>query len=140
MRNSRLLFLALWLIYSYYGDGINRCELANECELNIHTCHTWAACVNTLESCNKGFEGDGHSCKDIDECALKEHNCGARRDGIECLNTKGSYKCICAKGYVGDGKKCVNIDECKLGTHDCVKDAICIDKMGTFICTCREDF
>ena len=126
------------------GDGIKSCVLADECELGIHKCHKWATCVNTQKSydchCNKGFEGDGRSCKDIDECTLKEDNCGLLRDGIECVNTNGSYNCVCAKGFTGDGKKCVNIDECKIGTHNCVKDAICTDTKGSFFCRCRTDF
>ena len=128
----------------YVGDGIRSCVIANECSLGIHKCDQWATCVDTRKSydchCNKGFEGDGRSCKDIDECARKEHNCGLIRDGIECVNMNGSYKCVCAKGFTGDGKKCVNIDECKTGTHNCVKDAICTDTKGSFSCRCRHGF
>ena len=129
----------------YYGDGVKSCVLANECELGIHKCHkTWATCVNTRQSyechCKKGFEGDGRTCKDIDECAKKQHKCNLKIKGVECLNTDGSYKCVCGKGFSGDGKQCVDIDECKLGSHNCVKDAICVNLDGRFSCKCREGF
>ena len=42
---------------------------------------------------------------DVDECSATDtHNCS--RDGGECHNTKGSYKCQCRPGYTGDGQKC----------------------------------
>ena len=33
---------------------------------------------------------------DIDECAIHEHLCGKNRN---CMNTNGSYDCICDDGY-----------------------------------------
>lgn len=41
-----------------------------------------------------GWEGDGHACADIDECALHIDGC----DQI-CVNTQGSYHCACNRGY-----------------------------------------
>lgn len=33
------------------------------------------------------------------------------RNGATCLNTNGSYDCLCAKGY--EGKDClINTDDC----------------------------
>ncbi|PAA53474.1 hypothetical protein BOX15_Mlig002622g1, partial [Macrostomum lignano] len=40
---------------------------------------------------------------DIDECALKLHNCDPN---AQCINTPGSYKCQCKTGYFGDGFNC----------------------------------
>ena len=39
------------------------------------------------------------SCADINECA------GARCQGGSCLNTKGSYVCVCDSGYALDPVK-----------------------------------
>ena len=40
----------------------------------------------------KGFDGDGYSCKDIDECATE---CDLN---AECINTVGSFTCECKQG------------------------------------------
>ena len=38
----------------------------NECELELHTCHSNANCTDSVGSfkctCGKGFEGDGFTC------------------------------------------------------------------------------
>lgn len=41
---------------------------------------------------------------DIDECRLNKHDCS---DKASCVNTPGSYKCICKEGSVGDGRTCI---------------------------------
>ena len=40
---------------------------------------------------------------DIDECAAGTSSCDTN---AECVNTKGSYNCICKPGYHGDGIIC----------------------------------
>lgn len=40
---------------------------------------------------------------DGDECKLRRYRCAPEAD---CVNTVGSYRCVCRKGYVGDGKTC----------------------------------
>ena len=47
--------------------------------------------------CPKGFEGDGKSCHEIDECATK-----CKGSHAKCSNTYGSYTCTCADGYVAN--------------------------------------
>jgi hypothetical protein len=42
-------------------------------------------------------------CEDIDECALGLDNCC---ENARCLNTAGSFNCICEAGFVGDGVSC----------------------------------
>ncbi|KAJ7393155.1 hypothetical protein OS493_006121 [Desmophyllum pertusum] len=128
----------------YHGDGIQSCEIANECKLGTHKCHkTWATCVDTAQSyechCKDGFEGDGRSCKDINECDRKTHKC-PDIVGAKCVNTDGSYKCICLTGFTGNGKNCQNINECKNGVHTCAEYAVCTDKIGSYECNCKEGF
>ena len=47
--------------------------------------------------CNEGFEGDGESCLDIDECA--DSPCG---QNSVCTNLAGSFECACDSGFGGD--------------------------------------
>ncbi|XP_024916753.1 mucin-like protein [Cynoglossus semilaevis] len=59
-------------------------------------CHEDADCVSTKQnytcSCKSGYEGDGVSCSDIDECADLSTCQNAK---FECKNTPGSVECIC---------------------------------------------
>jgi hypothetical protein len=47
-----------------------------------------------------------HVLLDVDECNFSGvHTCddSSRAD---CMNTEGSYKCVCKPGYKGDGRIC----------------------------------
>ena len=54
-----------------------------------------------------GYEGDGESCRDIDECAVDNGGCDVN---AQCQNTAGSRECRCNDGYAGDGESCRDID------------------------------
>ncbi len=54
-------------------------------------------------SCKAGYQGDGFSCQDIDECTDGSHDCHQR---AICTNEPGSYTCTCPSGWTGDGKNC----------------------------------
>ncbi len=47
---------------------------------------------DTICFCQKGYAIDGQNCIDIDECAMNIHKCDPP---ATCLNTIGSYMCIC---------------------------------------------
>ncbi len=55
--------------------------------------------------CEGGYEWDGISCIDIDECA--EDFLNDCDENAECTNTTGSYFCTCNENYSGDGTVCV---------------------------------
>ena len=100
-----------------------------------------------LKSC--GACSDGHrekadgTCEDIDECATEATNtCGSAANN-QCVNTAGSYECVCDAGYAGvqldDRLQCADIDECELGAevHGCGIDAACANTLGGHTCACQ---
>ena len=45
-----------------------------------------------------------HICElDVDECLAGSHNCHVQ---AICLNTDGSFDCLCDGGWSGDGRRC----------------------------------
>ncbi|XP_078377353.1 uncharacterized protein LOC144660575 isoform X1 [Oculina patagonica] len=66
------------------------------------------------------------------------HNC---TDKAVCINTAGSYKCICKEGFVSNdrGWNCHDIDEC-LENGTCHSNATCSNTDGSFRCECKLGF
>ena len=70
-------------------------------------CHPEATCTPQLDakegepqyscSCNAGWEGNGTTCEDANECVDETHECS---DTQVCVNELGTYKCVCAIGAV----------------------------------------
>ncbi|XP_061898281.1 latent-transforming growth factor beta-binding protein 1-like isoform X3 [Entelurus aequoreus] len=73
---------------------------------------------------------------DIDECLTIVGVCGEGR----CLNSEGSYMCICPDGYdTLDGRiGCQDVDECSKN-NVCVRGR-CVNTDGSFICLCEAGF
>jgi len=89
-----------------------------------------AACV-----CSAGFEGDGFTCKDFDECAAGTALCS---DRSTCVNLLYGYSCgSCPSGYDdvrGDGGFCRDIDECAFDNGGCDPLASCTNYDGGYDC------
>ena len=68
---------------------------------------------------------------DIDECFSNTSGCHRG-----CINTNGSFYCICEDGYMlsDDGMTCVDVNECAIESHGCQQ--ACINTMGAFWCGC----
>ncbi|XP_078261918.1 EGF-containing fibulin-like extracellular matrix protein 1 isoform X1 [Rhinoraja longicauda] len=87
------------------------------------------------QRCPRGFaRNDQNQCKDIDECALGNHNCASE---LICINTRGSFSCRCRQGYHKRGDQCLDIDECNVATY-CHHG--CVNTPGSYYCQCNAGF
>ncbi|XP_014680429.1 PREDICTED: neurogenic locus notch homolog protein 1-like, partial [Priapulus caudatus] len=55
------------------------------------------------------------------------------RNGATCVNSFGSYQCICVNGWTGPDCN-ENIDDCAVAA--CFNGATCHDRVGSFFCEC----
>ena len=46
---------------------------------------------------------------DLDECNTNQDACDSK---ASCINTVGSYTCLCDSSYQGDGFECCKYDTC----------------------------
>ncbi|XP_006805445.1 fibulin-7-like [Neolamprologus brichardi] len=104
-------------------------------------------CTHFLEStrctCDVGFTisgRDNNICTDIDECHLFPLGQPGRLCVHQCVNTPGSFHCICPSGYdlTRDGRGCADIDECENRMHNCTADQLCVNTYGGFQCVTVE--
>lgn len=111
-----------------------------------HNCHVNATCINLstkhICQCNNGYQGNGTTCDDVDECKTEGghygHHC---RINTTCVNIPGSYVCECLTGYKKwDTFTCKEHDECSSDDHNCDENAVCINTDGSYICQCKEGF
>ncbi len=52
-----------------------------------------------------------------------------------CVNTPGSYKCICPSGFsLERGRQCQDVDECRINTHNCRTEDVCVNLRGAYRC------
>ncbi|XP_050998501.1 nidogen-2 [Acomys russatus] len=123
----------------------------NPCYDGSHTCDTTAKChpgtgADYTCECTPGFQGDGRSCVDINECATGFHRCGPNS---VCVNLVGSYRCACRSGYAfaDDQHTCILVapppNPCQDGSHTCAPEgqARCVHHGGSsFSCACLPGF
>jgi hypothetical protein len=130
----------------FTGDGVKcgdylECwePTQNTCILNRTFCvETWGSFVCY---CYSGLQGDGTrngtGCTNIDECALRQHNCA---DTSTCTDTNFSFSCACNAGYSGSGVDCSDQNECRNRTHNCHANASCANVAGSFLCVCNSGY
>ena len=114
------------------------CSDVNECaDESLFQCDPNAECVNKVGTydcqCLAGYDGDGKTCTNLDECALGVDSCDSN---AECFDTDGSFTCACNAGYEGDGIVCADTNECLNPLdNDCSESGkICFNTVGSFEC------
>uniref|UniRef100_A0A8C0XLL7 Nidogen-1 n=1 Tax=Castor canadensis TaxID=51338 RepID=A0A8C0XLL7_CASCN len=126
--------------------------LQNPCYIGTHGCDTNAACrpgpgTQFICECSIGFQGDGRTCHDIDECSEQPSVCGSH---AICNNHPGTFRCECVEGYrFSDEGTCVAvmdqrpINYCTTGLHECdiPQRAQCVYTGGSsYTCSCLPGF
>ncbi|KAG8437303.1 hypothetical protein GDO86_008128 [Hymenochirus boettgeri] len=91
--------------------------------------------------CDPGYQiQPGAICQDIDECSLFQSREESKICLHECINTPGSYYCVCPQGYVLDVSmnSCQDTDECNSEQASCLGGELCVNLHGGFICARPE--
>lgn len=80
----------------------------------------------------------------VTSCVFWESTCVYLRtlpnlcENGQCVNTLGSYRCICGRGYKPDesGTHCLDVNECKASVPPC--DHECLNTLGSYQCSCPD--
>jgi hypothetical protein len=129
----------LFLFYEkmFYGcicasgfEGKNCEKRIDYCKV-YEPCANFGACSNSLNepfyqcTCAKGWQGPNCT-DDIDECAHMKNNfiipCSSSG---HCINTKGSYSCVCDEFHYGDDCEFTHICD-QFESKPCKNGAVCM--------------
>ncbi|KAM4723631.1 complement component C1q receptor [Anableps anableps] len=112
-------------------DGFS-CKMKDLCQPD--SCEHQCVMGETGFSCRcpRGFKlsDDQRNCSDVDECLSQP--C----DRHNCVNTHGSYRCVCQDGYRLTDGECRDVDECERS----VCEHGCKNTVGSFSCFCQDGF
>ncbi len=99
------------------SDATTTSESDSDTNNACDACDANASCENDACVCNDGYEGNGESCSDVDECAMGLDQCNAN---ASCSNNDGGYDCTCNEGFEGNGMTCTGT----AGYGEACEDAI----------------
>ena len=73
---------------------------------------------------------------DLDECRIMSGLCRHGR----CINTMGSYRCICDSGFTADpsSMRCLDDNECHRDPNLC--EFTCVNTDGSYRCGCPDGY
>ncbi|CAH1243104.1 FBN2 [Branchiostoma lanceolatum] len=99
----------------------------------------------TCGSCGSGLAGNGEQCADLNECMLYVNGTAAHQCvNAQCVNTAGSYTCVCPQGFHKEGGShvCLDINECRQPTqNDCDdRHGFCTNTDGGYTCGCQPGY
>ncbi|KAF0298055.1 Fibrillin-3 [Amphibalanus amphitrite] len=121
--------------YCNDGFGGKGCEMPDENECKYRPCDIFARCTNTMGgffcSCFPGYEGDGTTCTDIDEC-LDPELAARCVPNAECCNLPAHYVCKCKEGFEGKGD-----EECRGELHPVPAADPARARTGPVACQCQ---
>ncbi|XP_074631939.1 nidogen-like isoform X3 [Acropora palmata] len=123
----------------YRGNGKECIKVTVTGRCSRENCHVYASCLADPLSgiancaCQIGFIGDGLKCQDVNECVANVDICTDKK--TECINTLGSYECLCKEGFMEVNRKCVSDDMC-MGV-ECDPNALCDPIRG---CLCKPGY
>lgn len=128
----------------------------NLCATSRLTCGEHATCVDDPDTgsachCQVGYDGDGQTCTDVDECDDNSRNsCDPH---ATCANLEGSYSCTCQPGYLGNGHETVDSNEvvvpgctaspvglCAVENGGCALHATCSVSNSQVSCACDTGY
>eukprot|EP00961_Rhodomonas_salina_P077043 1033650-Rhodomonas_salina.2 len=94
-------------------------------------------------ACNTGYVdwsagALGARCEE-DRCSKNTHGCSPN---AACVNTEGSFDCICNAGFetTDDGVTCTDVIECGASDNCDAANGVCDDADGSFTCSCNAGF
>ncbi|VDK34908.1 unnamed protein product [Taenia asiatica] len=128
------------------------CDDIDECKLKAFNCRHGQICVNTPGAykcepspCHHTESRNNVSgyVVDINECEVfrPEESCPDKR--ARCVNTAGSYRCICPNGFVWHSYPvyaCRDVNECVLGIDTCGPEHQCVNEEGGYHCECAKGY
>ncbi|XP_067028180.1 nidogen-like isoform X4 [Acropora muricata] len=123
----------------YRGNGKECIKVTVTGRCSRENCDVYASCLADPLSgiancaCQIGFIGDGLKCQDVNECVASVDICTDNK--TECINTLGSYECLCKEGFMEVNRKCVSDDMC-MGV-ECDPNALCDPIRG---CLCKPGY
>ncbi|XP_043569661.1 cysteine-rich with EGF-like domain protein 2-A isoform X5 [Chiloscyllium plagiosum] len=88
--------------YCSNTEGSYSCEA---CDVACDACTGGSPeeCIN----CTTGYTLEEQKCIDVNECSMDDKVC--THENEDCINTEGSFKCVCSEGYEEREGICVEI-------------------------------
>ena len=122
--------------YSTVCVKVDRCvEVGYELNEDNRKCDDINECTQTIEPCENICETDNDGVEVCNDVCTPLHNCTGN---FRCLNTAGSFDCVCGSGFLVDenAETCDDIDECLHPSNMCdtFNYGACVNTVGSYTC------